>query len=61
MLLRYQSRSDSGAQMSIKKLGDVVRADVFPAFKEAPCEDWDGIGVSLDQIRHDLGELRFIV
>lgn len=60
VLLRYQSRSDPGAQMGVEELGDVARADVFPALKEAPREDRDGIGVGLDQIRHNFGELRFI-
>lgn len=47
--------------MLVEETGDVSRTDVFPAFKEASGEDGYSVGMGLDEIGHDLGELDLIL
>lgn len=42
-------------------MGDISRTDVFSAFKKPTGQGGNGVGMCLDKIRHDLGELYFIL
>ena len=60
MLLSNQPCPYSSSKMLIEKTCDVRRADVSSTFEKPTSKRWDRVGMCLNEVGHDFGELDLI-
>lgn len=60
VLFSNQTGSNPGPEMLIKKPRYISGADILPTFKKATGKYRNGIGMRLNEVGHDFGELDLI-